>query len=313
MDVITPLIAHIKAAEVGEPGHGALDHPTDTPQTLAALDADARNAIRDAAAAQVRVAARDVVGLVGMHLLRALTGPSARALDGPDTVERRLEVDRIVAVGRAQQGVEREAGAVDHNVALRARFRAIRRILAGLWPPFLARMLALSTQARLQSIAVARPKRLSSVWGNCSQTPAACQSRSRRQHVEPLPQPISTGSICHGMPVRRTKMIPASAARSGTRGAPPLGLGGSGGIKGAMASHNVSLTNGLLIPYVWAEPVPGSETRSKRHASPAKRVCRRLRLKARQTRHHSPAAASTPRSENCRKPNTSLMMPMTGS
>jgi hypothetical protein len=34
-------------------------------------------------------------------------------------------------------------------------------------------------------------------------------------------------------------------------------LGGSGGIMGAMVSHKVSLTNGLLMLYVQAEPVPG--------------------------------------------------------
>src|SRR6266567_3365698 len=45
----------------------------------------------------------------------------------------------------------------------------------------------------------------------------------------------------------------------------------------------------------------------------AHKVWKRLRLKAKQTRHHSPAAASSPRKENWRKPSTSLMMPITGS
>src|SRR5438105_12174276 len=43
------------------------------------------------------------------------------------------------------------------------------------------------------------------------------------------------------------------------------------------------------------------------------KVWKRLRLKAKQTRHHSPAAAESPRKENWRKPSTSLMMPITGS
>ena len=42
-------------------------------------------------------------------------------------------------------------------------------------------------------------------------------------------------------------------------------------------------------------------------------TCSRFRLKARHTKHHSPAAAANPRSENWRKPRISLMMPMTGS
>ena len=43
------------------------------------------------------------------------------------------------------------------------------------------------------------------------------------------------------------------------------------------------------------------------------KVWKRLRLKAKQTRHHSPAAAAVPRKENWRKPRTSLMIPITGS
>ena len=43
------------------------------------------------------------------------------------------------------------------------------------------------------------------------------------------------------------------------------------------------------------------------------KIWKRLRLKAKQTRHHSPAAACTPRKENWRKPSTSLMIPITGS
>jgi hypothetical protein len=43
------------------------------------------------------------------------------------------------------------------------------------------------------------------------------------------------------------------------------------------------------------------------------KVWKRLRLKAKQTRHHSPDAAVAPRKENWRKPRTSLMIPITGS
>ncbi len=50
-----------------------------------------------------------------------------------------------------------------------------------------------------------------------------------------------------------------------------------------------------------------------RRTYPWSRVCNRESANARQTRHHSPAAAGSPRSENWRKPNISLMMPITGS
>ena len=78
--------------------------------------------------------------------------------------------------------------------------------------------------------------------------PAACQSRSRRQHVMPDPQPISWGSISQGMPERSTNRMPVSAARFGTGGRPPLGLGRSGGRSGSTMAHNSSETSGLLMP-----------------------------------------------------------------
>lgn len=78
------------------------------------------------------------------------------------------------------------------------------------------------------------------------QTPAACQSRSRRQQVTPDPQPISCGSSSHASPALRTKMIPVKQARSGTRGRPPFGFGGSGGSRGATSAQRSSVTNGLL-------------------------------------------------------------------
>lgn len=80
------------------------------------------------------------------------------------------------------------------------------------------------------------------------QTPASCQSRSRRQHLMPEPQPISRGSNSYMMPVISANMMPVNQARSGTRGRPPLGLGGSGGSSGATMAHNSSLTRGSFIP-----------------------------------------------------------------
>jgi hypothetical protein len=106
--------------------------------------------------------------------------------------------------------------------------------------PPLARTLKKSTLARLQSIAAASPNQLRSVSCSRTQTPAASQSRTRRQHVVPLPQPSSWGNSRHGHPVRRRKVRPRSAARLGRRCRPPLGLGGSLGSRGSMASHRAS-------------------------------------------------------------------------
>jgi hypothetical protein len=107
------------------------------------------------------------------------------------------------------------------------------------------------------------------------QTPASFQSRSRRQQVMPLPQPISCGSISQGMPLLRTKSMPVRAARSGTGGRPPFGLRRRFGSSGAIRAHNLSPTNAAATPPVYngaiSRPVCGcsraaSDCRGSRHA-----------------------------------------------
>jgi hypothetical protein len=141
-------------------------------------------------------------------------------------------------------------------VVLATRLAPIRGVRPGRSAPFLARTLRLSWLARDQSSRPARPSRSSSAWCNRCHTPARCQSRRRRQQVTPLPQPISWGSSSQAIPLRRTKRMPVSAARSGTRGRPPFGFGGSGGSSGAIRVHNSSLTTGLLMPSRSSSPAP---------------------------------------------------------
>ncbi len=78
-------------------------------------------------------------------------------------------------------------------------------------PPF---WLALARAARDQSSASASCSRSSITRCSAAQTPAACHAPSRLQLVLPL-QPITARGRCfHCMPVRRTGMMPANAARS---------------------------------------------------------------------------------------------------
>ena len=247
MDVRPALVADGQAAVRSQPGQGALHDPAVAAQAAATLHPLARDADFDPAFAQGAPTAQVVIRLVRVDFVRALAGPTPRPLDGRDTVDQRREDAAVGAVGRGEEDGEREALPVDHNMALAARFAAIRRIRSGLLAPPLAGAKALSTLARLQSILSAAPKRSKSTWCRRTHTPACCQSRKRRQQVTPLPQPISGGSISQGMPLLSTKMIPVKAARSGTRGRPPFGLGGSEGNSGWMISHRASLTNGLLI------------------------------------------------------------------
>jgi hypothetical protein len=253
MDIGSSLIADRQPTKPVEPGQRALDDPAMPAQTRAGVDALARDTDPNMAASQRLTTARDVVALIGMQRDGPLAPPLIGLPNRRDGIEQLREDDRVVAIGSGQECGERDAGAVDHKMALAARFSPIRWIRAGALAPLLAAMLAESNDARLQSIWSASPKRSSNSRWSRFQTPASCQSRRRRQHVTPDPQPSSCGSISHGIPVLSTKMMPPRAARSETRGRPPLGLGGSGGSSGATRAHNASLTSGFM-PQVYHAP-----------------------------------------------------------
>src|SRR5438128_12616213 len=176
-----------------------------------------------------------------MELVRSATGPAARlgadGLDGVDGGEHHL---RIVHVRGAHQDRERDAVGVDHKMALRALFAAIRWGLARFLAPPGAGTAAEASAARSQSMRSAWASASRSTWCSRRQTPAWYQSRRLRHHVIPLPPPISAGKYSQGMPVFSTHRIPLSAARSDTRGRPPLGCGGSGGSSGAIRDQNAS-------------------------------------------------------------------------
>src|SRR5260221_13392892 len=85
------------------------------------------------------------------------------------------------------QDHQRDASGIYDDVPLGAELASVR----GVWARFLAPR-GLGTEepsmlARLQSIWSCSRKRVSMAWCSCSQTPAAFQSRRRRQQVMPLP------------------------------------------------------------------------------------------------------------------------------
>src|SRR5690242_10342595 len=242
MDVRPAFVADGQPSIAIEPGERPLDDPAMADEPFARLDALAGDADLDVPLRERLPAARNVVCLVGVAFGGPLASAAVGLLDRRDRIKQVLEDDRLVAVGSGQERGEREAAAVDHQVALRPRFAAIRWIRPDRVAPLLAGMLALSSDARLQSMRSASPSRSSRTWCSRSHTPAACQSRRRRQPVMPLPHPSSWGNISHGMPLFKTKMMPVKQARSGTRGRPPLGLGGSRGRSGATTAHRSSLT-----------------------------------------------------------------------
>jgi hypothetical protein len=248
VDIGTAFVADGQPSEAVEPGEGALHDPAVATELVAPVHAAPGDARLDAAHVAGAAAAPVVVGLVGMQSGGAAAWPTPPLSDRRHGIEQRLQQSAIVAVGAAQQAGERGSLPVDHNMALRARFAAVRRVRTDRIAPFLAGTAALSRAARLQSMRAAAPSRSSKARCNACQTPAACQSRKRRQQVMPEPQPSSAGSISQGMPDRSTNRMPVSAARSGTRGRPPFGLDRSTGNSGFTTAHSSSGRSSLAMP-----------------------------------------------------------------
>jgi transposase len=227
VDIHASLVAHPQSPKLIEPGHGALNHPPMLAERGAGVDALARDPNPNAAITHRLTATRDVVRLIGGP--RGGPHPSlTRGLfDGRNGVEQGFEGNGIVPVGSAQADGERRAPAAGHNVTLRARFAAIRGIRPGLAPPLLAGTLALSRQARLQSIWPAVPSRSSKAWWRRSQTPAACQSRKRRQQSS-----------------RRRSRVPAAAFPTECRR----------GAQRRCRSNRRGRRSAAARPWVWAAP-----------------------------------------------------------
>ncbi len=247
MDVGPPLGADRQPPIPVQPRQGALDHPAVPTQPLAGLDPPPRDPHRDVARAQEPSAAGEVVRLVGMELGRAFAPAARRGTDQWHGIDQVREHYAVMAVGPGQEVGQRNTLAIGDQVPFGAGLAAIGRVRSDRVAPLLAGTLAMSRLARSQSMRSASPRRSRSVRCKRSQTPACCQSRRRHQQVTPEPQPLSTGRYSHGMPLLSTKRMPVKQARSGTRGWPPLGLGGSGGSSGATMAQSTSGRRGLLM------------------------------------------------------------------
>ena len=248
MNVEPAFVSDRQPPKLIEPCEGSLDDPAVTAKLLAGIDTSSGDAWPDLAAVTCVAAAAMVIRLVGVQLVRAPSGSAALARDRRDGIDQRLEGRAVVDVRAGQEKPQRNAAPVRDQMALGAGSASIRRVRPGCRTPFFAAMDELSTQARLQSIRSASCSRRSNSRCRRSHTPAACQSRNRRQQVTPDPHPISAGSISQGMPVRSTNKMPVRAARAVTGGRPPFGLAGGHGSNGSTINHSESGTRGLGIP-----------------------------------------------------------------
>lgn len=188
-----------------------------------------------------------VVCSISEQFIGALSTTAVFGFDTRKRVDERNSHFGIMNIGCGMFDDQRNSLAVGNQVALRAILATIRGIWASFRPPKTARTLQLSIADVLQSINPLSPSSSRILRQIFVQTPAFCQSRSRRQQVIPLPQFISLGKYSQGVPVLRTNRIPVNAARLEMGGRPPLGFGRSGGNNGSIRFQSSSGKSCLAI------------------------------------------------------------------
>jgi hypothetical protein len=246
VDVHPPFVADPQPSVLVQPADRSLDDPAGGPQTAAMYSPAMGEHGLDVPLSQLGLVRLRVVRAVALDARRTEARAPAFALERRDGVDQREELGDVVSIRTSERDHQRDALRFGEDMVLAARAGAIRGIGPRLEPPFTARMLELSTTARDQSISPAWWNSSSRTWWSCFHTPAACQSRSRRQQVIPEPQPISLGRYSHGQPLISTKMIPVRVARSATRGRPVF-WGERRGRRGSINSHSASSTKGFAI------------------------------------------------------------------
>ena len=246
MNVHTPLVTDPKPPVLMQPANRSLDDPTGGAETAAVRGPAVGEHRLDVPLSQLGLVRLRVVRAVALDARRAEARAPAFAVERRDGVDEREELGDVVSIRTSERDHQRDALRFGEDVVFAARAGAIGRVGARLEPPFSARMLELSTTARDQSISPAWWNASSRAWWSFFHTPAACQSRNRRQQVIPDPQPISLGRYSHGQPLISTKMIPVRVARSGTRGRPVF-RGARRGRCGSISSHSASSTKGFAI------------------------------------------------------------------
>ena len=223
MNIGSSFKAGSKSAELMEPSQGSFDDPSRLAEAASVSRLAMRHDRLDSSNSQLAFMLFRSVSSVSLHSVWPLTWPSGLSGDRRNGVDQRQEFGDVMCIRRSDRRREWNSCSIGNHVMLAPWFAAIGRVWADFCPPSTARTEALSTTARDQSIWSAAWSQDKRTWWRVCQTPASCQSRSRRQQVIPLPQPISRGSISQGMPLRRTKRIPVSAARLSTGGLPPNG------------------------------------------------------------------------------------------
>jgi len=248
VDVGPALKADSKPTKLMKPCDRSLDHPAGYAQTTAMGGTTRSDLSADALVSQGSAVGVGIVGAIGLYHSRFTFGAADFTGDRRNLFDQGHELGDIVVIGGGENRGQRNTLRIREEVVFAARTTAIGWVRSSFFPAPTARTEELSATAREKSICSAARNRASSTRCSRLQTPRRCQCLSRRQHVIPEPQPISLGSISHGIPDLKTNKMPVSTRRS-SRGRRPVYrlrlrfLGNNG----SMCVHNSSSINGFGI------------------------------------------------------------------
>lgn len=270
MNVSTALETNAETTEVMQPGMRAFNDPAIFAKAAAVFGAALGDHRLDTAIAQRFSMSLGVVSAIGVDHTRSVQRVAAQSANRRDRIDQWQQLRDVVDVRSGQDRGKRRAVGVGDDVVLGTGSRAIGRVWPGFWPAPTARIDDESTAAREKSIWSAARSFASSSSCKRPHTPAACQSRSRRQHVTPEPHPISAGRSRQRSPVLSTNKMPVSAARFETGRRPGFfsrrGLGG--GSNGSISIHNSSSMIGLPISSVSVVPMPEVNSSPRKLTAP---------------------------------------------
>jgi hypothetical protein len=233
-----------------KPGMCALDDLAMPAKSLSIFYTSASDTSRDSALLQVALIPGKVIALVRMQFARAFARTAIQARHCRAGIDRPLERYRVVPAGPCDRDGKRNAPRVYDDVLFRLEPTPVCRVGAGLFAPRgLETRLAASSPARSQSTSSCSRGRRNIARCDRLHTFAACQSRSPRQHVMPLPKPSVCGGSSRGMRVCKTYRMPFDAERSQTvRRRPPLDCGENTGFSASSTIHNSCLICRLAMP-----------------------------------------------------------------
>ena len=215
MDVGAAFVADGEPPKAMEPRVRAFDDPPEDAEAAAVRCAPTREDRDDALCAQPIAMRLGIVAPITLNDIGPTPGPAATSTDRRQRGDERIQLRDVVDVRGGHLRDERDAPRIGDDVVFGARLAAIGWVRSSFFPPRNARTDALSTTVQRWSRRPRRRSSASKVSCNRCHTPVRCQRTKRRQHVLPEPQPIWRGSICQGMPDRRTNKMPVRIARSG--------------------------------------------------------------------------------------------------